>query len=153
MSIRAISVLPIEAEGKWRASRKPALLWRQLKFPMVEENSDGVREEPQARPCRLAEDDQTTTTSSAGRRVSTDRKCQHERIEEWSGSEDRGDVLSQPQRSIQPRPGCDWLTRLDPLTEIGRGAELRLRTALKRDTKAWFEHLQVLRSEPFSATL
>jgi transposase len=42
---------------------------------------------------------------------------------------------------------------VDPLTEIWPEAEIRLRTAPELEAKALFEHLQLLRSEPYPATL
>jgi hypothetical protein len=64
-----------------------------------------------------------------------------------------GKYLSHPERLGQPRPARDWRTRVDPLTEIWPEAELRLRTAPELEAKALFEHLQLLRSEQFPATL
>jgi transposase len=64
-----------------------------------------------------------------------------------------GKYLSEPERLKQPRPARDWRTRVDPLTEIWPEAELRLQTAPELEAKALFEHLQVLRSEPFPSTL
>jgi len=60
--------------------------------------------------------------------------------------------LKNPERLSQPRPARDWRTRADPLAEIWREAEPRLRAAPELEAKALFEYLLMFRPEQMQET-
>lgn len=122
-------------------------------------NSPGLGKVPvvfrvglQARPGRLPEQDQTTTTGSARHRVSAERNYGLSTLKSGMDRKTARKYLKDAQQLIQPRPARDWRTRVDPLAAIWREAEPRLQAAPEWEAKALFEHLLMIRPEQMQET-